>query len=294
MSEEEALLAAIAASPDEDTPRLAYADWLDEHGRHARAEFLRVQIEVARVETLPRVLVNRYVDVFQRQQQLIDNHRDDLLGPLTWLPQNAAVEFRRGFVSGLSFAAPLFLYHADKLARLQPLPDIHLVDVAAHLSDLSAVEDRMRQLVATVEMQSWHRAYPVHLSAEQVCAAFAVGRPWARLRELNLEGCRMEDAGLRVLATDGRLPALADLDVSGNYLTDAGVVALLDSPLPRQLRRLILGGNPLTDGAAIELADRWPRGADDRLEYLNLRFTEISQPGQQALLARFGGRIDLF
>lgn len=40
------LLRAIVAHPDEDTPRLAFADWLDEHGTadadHARAEFLRV------------------------------------------------------------------------------------------------------------------------------------------------------------------------------------------------------------------------------------------------------------
>jgi uncharacterized protein (TIGR02996 family) len=31
MSDEAALLRAVAAHPDEDTPRLAYADWLDEH-----------------------------------------------------------------------------------------------------------------------------------------------------------------------------------------------------------------------------------------------------------------------
>jgi uncharacterized protein (TIGR02996 family) len=39
------LLAAICAHPDEDTPRLVYADWLDEYGDavdRARAEFIRV------------------------------------------------------------------------------------------------------------------------------------------------------------------------------------------------------------------------------------------------------------
>jgi uncharacterized protein (TIGR02996 family) len=49
MSEENALLAAIREHPDEDTPRLAYADWLDEHGRHERAEFIRAQVELARL-----------------------------------------------------------------------------------------------------------------------------------------------------------------------------------------------------------------------------------------------------
>jgi uncharacterized protein (TIGR02996 family) len=46
MSDEQALLAAIRAMPEEDTPRLAYADWLDEHRRsdqhEARAEFIRL------------------------------------------------------------------------------------------------------------------------------------------------------------------------------------------------------------------------------------------------------------
>ena len=49
MSDEVALLAAIRAHPDEDTPRLAYADWLDEHGNADRAEFIRAQIAIAQL-----------------------------------------------------------------------------------------------------------------------------------------------------------------------------------------------------------------------------------------------------
>ena len=48
MTDGEALLAAILANPAEDTPRLVYADWLEEHGREERAEFIRVQCELAR------------------------------------------------------------------------------------------------------------------------------------------------------------------------------------------------------------------------------------------------------
>jgi uncharacterized protein (TIGR02996 family) len=43
-------LRAIAAHPDDDTPRLVFADWLDEHGQHERAEFIRLQIELARTD----------------------------------------------------------------------------------------------------------------------------------------------------------------------------------------------------------------------------------------------------
>jgi uncharacterized protein (TIGR02996 family) len=41
-------LAAIRAAPDDDLPRLVAADWLEEHGEVDRAEFIRVQCELAR------------------------------------------------------------------------------------------------------------------------------------------------------------------------------------------------------------------------------------------------------
>lgn len=40
-------LAAILETPDDDFPRLAYADFLDERGQAARAEFIRVQCALA-------------------------------------------------------------------------------------------------------------------------------------------------------------------------------------------------------------------------------------------------------
>ena len=47
-----ALLAAILANPDEDTPRLVYADWLEENGEPERAEFIRVQCELEPIRGL--------------------------------------------------------------------------------------------------------------------------------------------------------------------------------------------------------------------------------------------------
>jgi uncharacterized protein (TIGR02996 family) len=46
----EAFLEAILADPAADAPRLVFADWLDEHGDHVRAEFIRVQIALAGLE----------------------------------------------------------------------------------------------------------------------------------------------------------------------------------------------------------------------------------------------------
>src|SRR4051812_31952597 len=43
----EGFLREICEHPDDDAPRLIYADWLDENGQPDRAEFIRVQIELA-------------------------------------------------------------------------------------------------------------------------------------------------------------------------------------------------------------------------------------------------------
>jgi uncharacterized protein (TIGR02996 family) len=47
--DERALLHAVCAEPGDDVPRLAYADYLDENGQADRAEFIRVQVELARL-----------------------------------------------------------------------------------------------------------------------------------------------------------------------------------------------------------------------------------------------------
>jgi uncharacterized protein (TIGR02996 family) len=42
LSDEEAFLRAIADAPDDNAPRLVYADWLDEHNQPQRAEYARL------------------------------------------------------------------------------------------------------------------------------------------------------------------------------------------------------------------------------------------------------------
>jgi uncharacterized protein (TIGR02996 family) len=48
MSHDDAFLASIIEAPDDDTPRLIYADWLEERD-DPRGEFIRVQCELARL-----------------------------------------------------------------------------------------------------------------------------------------------------------------------------------------------------------------------------------------------------
>ena len=50
MTEGEALRQAVIANPDDDTPRLVYADWLDENAQPERAAFIRAQVEAACAE----------------------------------------------------------------------------------------------------------------------------------------------------------------------------------------------------------------------------------------------------
>ncbi|MCE9562485.1 MAG: ribosomal protein L7/L12 [Planctomycetes bacterium] len=50
MSEEAAFLEALKANPADDTARLVYADWLDEHGEPAKAEYLRLVATLAQAE----------------------------------------------------------------------------------------------------------------------------------------------------------------------------------------------------------------------------------------------------
>lgn len=45
MTDEPALLRAVLAAPADDTPRLVYADWLDENGQPERAAFIRQGVE---------------------------------------------------------------------------------------------------------------------------------------------------------------------------------------------------------------------------------------------------------
>lgn len=45
-----AFVRAICSAPEDDTPRLVYADWLEEHGQADRAEFVRLQIRIAGIE----------------------------------------------------------------------------------------------------------------------------------------------------------------------------------------------------------------------------------------------------
>src|SRR5208282_4785763 len=72
----DALLHTIIDHPDDDMPRLVYADWLEENGQAERAEFTRLKIG------LEGETGDKRNEMEQRAGQLLRQHRREWLAPL--------------------------------------------------------------------------------------------------------------------------------------------------------------------------------------------------------------------
>src|SRR3954451_4131373 len=124
MTDRAAFLAAIAAAPDDDLPRLVFADWLDEHGDPHRAEVIRPPCSAARGERVDR---DRFAD-------LEACHRKTWLGPIARVAFRA--EFRRGFVEHAVLSATVLLAHGPTLRRETPLRGVTLLGARRVLPEL--------------------------------------------------------------------------------------------------------------------------------------------------------------
>ena len=81
----EGFLQRIRMEPDEDVHRLVYADFLDEHGDADRAEFIRLQIRLARGETPPEDMPA----LRHRERRLLLAHELEWTAPLHGIVQRA-------------------------------------------------------------------------------------------------------------------------------------------------------------------------------------------------------------
>src|SRR6516165_5845774 len=77
MGIEDAFLHDILAHPDDDAPRLIYADWLEEHN-NPRGEFIRVQCALARLDDEDP----RRWPLEQREGELLQQYEQQWLTPL--------------------------------------------------------------------------------------------------------------------------------------------------------------------------------------------------------------------
>lgn len=84
----DALLRAIVRHPDDDTPRLVYADWLQENGRTEEGEFLRVQCRLAAAEPGDP----EYAELIEREEELRHWLGTHVPGPRPTFPGGLAVE----------------------------------------------------------------------------------------------------------------------------------------------------------------------------------------------------------
>jgi uncharacterized protein (TIGR02996 family) len=147
VDEEQALVAAVRADPNDNTRRLAFADWLDEHGQHQRAAWVRDGeifwwMGPDYVTPLPQIL---------EQLRHEDPDERDKVGPVVERLRGEAVPMlREAFATGdedlRGGLAEIFAWVRDGVPR--PLP-VLIADVRS--------SDWATALVAATELQ-WHGA----------------------------------------------------------------------------------------------------------------------------------------
>lgn len=229
MSDGDALFAAILAVPDDDLPRLVYADWLDEQGgaeNAARAAFIRVQIELSRVPVAEFVPWNAdLVQLRAREKALLSTHGTDWLAPLREKGeplQSASThgEFVRGFVQRVWMPAAWFVGKAEKLFRRVPVRELRVTRTTP------------REFLDLIECPFLDRLDTLDLSDRRLGSSAAIvlaNYPTvAGLRVLRLRGCNLHDTGaLRLADAEFDWP-LRELDVTHNPIGEAAVQALRD------------------------------------------------------------------
>ncbi len=313
----EPFLAAINADLDDDTPRLVFADWLQENGDEPRAEFIRIQCARARDQS---------ADTARAEHFLNTNRRRWLRGLPRYLMDNPGrCEFRRGLVTAVSLQGPKWSADGESIRRITALEHLTLdrnypehmeaptleglreltlngmtsetvatlacssiipTLVALSLTPIPAatIGDRyLSELFANPALTRLRRLRlgRTHL-VNSVAAAIADTPRLTALEELSLQPCitnALDVSGAEALA---RFPAtnLRVLGLSGNPIRDDGLRALIASPHLRNLVNLDLSRCQLTSTAAQLLAD-WD--GLESVQTLNLRGNGLQAADQDRI-----------
>lgn len=229
MSDRDALLHAIAARPEEDTPRLMYADWLEENGEPERADFVRTQVLIAqpgrtREEQFQLVRKNvAYMKGWTRQWK----------DQLPHMPGIEWGDFNRGLIEEVQAndETPLLTHAADIFA----VPGVHVLRLSRLIGWLALAGVPELERLRALRMVS-ARAAATHLRA------LLASPHLLNLKVLDLHGNAADD-GVAGDIADGRFPHLAELWLGSNAIGNAGALALARSPHLNGLQLLDLQGN---------------------------------------------------
>ncbi|MCI0701460.1 MAG: TIGR02996 domain-containing protein [Planctomycetia bacterium] len=284
MSEEAALLRAIYANPDDDTARLVYADWLDEHDQPDRAEFIRLQIERARA-VIPGIPVRRSsaekAKPSTRENALLEQHAGEWFEPLAGWKHGQHYEVRRGFPDTLNCSAEEFRDHQETLARwpiTRLCPGLYFgaVEAARHFSEVPLLA-RIRELYL----------YYSYVGFEVVRTLLEApsldGLLW-----LNVGCCRLGDEGAVFFARHPILPRLRHLDLNANDITADGIRELIQSEHRGSVESLVLSNSGATadDACAFLTSDRWEKLTDLCLWNLRLGDDGVARLAECPALSR--------
>ncbi|VTR97168.1 TIGR02996 domain-containing protein [Tuwongella immobilis] len=277
-------LDAIRQRPDDDAPRLIYADWLEEQGQFDRAQFIRVQCALAG-SALPAGHPQR-VDWERQAADLLAEHEQDWQGEAGHsLPE---IHFERGFIA--TIAGEFAQCHAawPMLAARHPLSGMRIL--TAHASNLPrwnpqqliglrrlAIQTRLslesfddlclsgldRQLTAL----HLDHAYPIHLDSLALTRQLLQAIGNGPLRSLQLSNCQLRMSSLEVLTASAVSRQLRALDLSNNELGTNGAVQLLAATALAGLRELGLAWNQIEDARNASI---WKSPTLNRLQTLRL------------------------
>jgi uncharacterized protein (TIGR02996 family) len=260
--EQRGFWSAIRQAPEDDAPRLVYADWLDDHGEADRAEFIRVQCALAKLGPDRRKGRKERVRLEPREKVLRARHGDRWLAPLRAVLQGSnpwdredrwldRLVFRRGFLSGQHFG----LESARRLAAaddtVEPVDHVFIAECGAHYRHESVVEIARWQGAGCVVGLS------VAWGGDRDIAAIIQFKRLRNLRHLGVWHGKVTDRGLVKLAAWPFAATLQSADLKDNPITDAGAFALADSPHFGQLRRLDLHGTRIGPTGQVRLRERF-------------------------------------
>lgn len=291
-----AFLDAVCAAPDDDTPRLMFADWLTERD-DPRGEFIRVQCLLEQMA----VDEERRAALELRAVRLLEAHQEEWLRGLRALGVTS-VRFRRGFVEAVTMRTERFLPRAAVLFATAPIQtvclqfprarDIAALAVSPHLArirGLALVDCPLRSADVRLLVNSPHAAQLTGLElgvqariGYEGVRELASSPMLANLRYLRLhEVCRGRDL-VDSLVVAPWLQNLTNLHLIGHQLTAEEVLTLLGPSALSSLRTLSLWNNSLGDDGLEQLLQT---SALTRLRKLNLNTNNLSRRGAESLAA---------